>query len=113
MELQIQLSIFFQQGIIYPCSNDKFRFLSSIVFNNAFSHKSRVQLCFKMKYVENETEKITTQFFSQASLIFKLQQEVIKVNDMCMPWSLPETDPETNFLNLENQSFENVSFLSI
>ena len=51
--------------------------------------------------------------FSPRPLIFKLQQEVIKVNDMCMPWSLPETDPETNFLNLENQSFENVSFLSI
>ena len=43
-------------------------------------------------------------------LIFKLQQEALKFNDMCVSWSSPKTDVVTNFLNLENRSFEDVSF---
>ena len=39
-------------------------------------------------------------------LIFKLQQEVSKLNDICLSWSSPRTVLETNFLNLENRSFE-------
>ena len=42
--------------------------------------------------------------------IFKLQQEVLKLNSICVSWNSPKTDPETNFLNLENRYFENVSF---
>ena len=41
---------------------------------------------------------------------FKLQQKVLKFNDICVSWSSPKTDLVTNFLNLENRSFENVSF---
>ena len=48
--------------------------------------------------------------FAPRPLIFKLQQEVTKFNDTCVSWSSPKTDLETNFLNLENQRFENVSF---
>ena len=43
-------------------------------------------------------------------LIFQLEQEVLKLNDICVSWSPPKTDIETNFLNLEKWSFENVSF---
>ena len=42
--------------------------------------------------------------------IFKLQQEVLKLNSICVSWNSPKIDPETNFLNLQNRSFENVSF---
>ena len=40
--------------------------------------------------------------FVPRPLIFKLQQEVLKFNDICVGWSSPKTDLVTNFLNLEN-----------
>ena len=43
-------------------------------------------------------------------LIFKLQQEVLKLNDLWVRRSSPKADLVTNFLNLENRSFENFSF---
>ena len=46
---------------------------------------------------------------TQVPLIFKWQQEVLKFN-ICVNCSSPKTDLETNSLNMENQSFENVSF---
>ena len=48
--------------------------------------------------------------FAPRPLIFKLKQEVLKFIDICMSLSFPKIDLETNFLNLENRSFENVSF---
>ena len=39
------------------------------------------------------------------TLIFRLQQEFLKFDDICVCWSFPKTDLLTNFLNLENQSF--------
>ena len=48
--------------------------------------------------------------FFRKLLIFKLQNEVLKVNDNYMRWKSPKIDLKLNFLNLENQSFENVSF---
>ena len=51
-----------------------------------------------------------THSFVPRHLIFKSQQEVLKFNDTCAKQSSPKTDLETNFLNLENQSFENISF---
>ena len=43
-------------------------------------------------------------------LIFKLQQEVWKFRDIFVNLSSPKTHLEKNFLNLENQSFEYVTF---
>ena len=59
---------------------------------------------------QNENNRKLTHSFASRPLIFKLQQEVLKFNDICVSWSSPKTDLETNFLNLENRSFENVSF---
>ena len=39
-----------------------------------------------------------------------LQQEVLKLNYISMSWSSPKTDLVKKNLNLENGSFENVSF---
>ena len=48
--------------------------------------------------------------FVPRHLIFKLQQEFLKFNDICVSWSFPKTGMETDFSNLENRSFENVNF---
>ena len=61
---------------------------------------------------QNKNNRKATDSFAPRPLIFKLQQEVLKFNDICMSWSSPKTDLVTNFLNPENQSFENVSILT-
>ena len=43
-------------------------------------------------------------------MIFNLQQELQKLNDICVSWSYTKTDLEKNFLKLENRSFEDVTF---
>ena len=50
--------------------------------------------------------------FAPRLLIFKLQQEVLKFNDICVSWSSPKSHLETNFLNLDNWSFENFYFFN-
>ena len=37
-----------------------------------------------------------TSFFSPDFELFKLQREVLKFNDICVRWSWPKTDLETN-----------------
>ena len=37
-------------------------------------------------------------------LIFKLQQEVLKFNDICVGWSSPKTDLMTNFSTSESRT---------
>ena len=59
---------------------------------------------------QNQNNRKATHSFAPRTLILKLQQEVLKFNDICVNWSSPKTDMETHFLNLENRSFENVSF---
>ena len=59
--------------------------------------------------LKKKKKKKTTHIFAPRPLIFELQQEVLKFNDIISP----KTDPLTNFLNPENQSFENVSILTV
>ena len=61
-------------------------------------------------FFQNQNNRKATQSFASRPLIFKLQQEVLKFNDICVSWSSPKTDLVTSFLNVENQSFENVRF---
>ena len=62
--------------------------------------KKRGTILFKIKYLENkQIEKSLSRFFP-TTLNFKLLQEVLTFNNICL--SLPKTDPKTNFLNLEN-----------
>ena len=46
------------------------------------------------------------------SLIYKLQQELKKLIDICVSWSSQKFDQKTNFLNSENRGFENVNHLN-
>ena len=55
---------------------------------------------------QNYNNKKHAQSFAPSPLICKLRQEVWRFNDICVGWSFPQTDLETNFLNLENRSFE-------
>ena len=48
--------------------------------------------------------------FAPRPLAFKVKQEFLKFSDIYVISSSPKTDLETNFLILENQSFENASF---
>ena len=54
---------------------------------------------------QNYNKGKATHTFGPRPLIFKLQQEDLKFNDVSVSWNSPKTDVETNFLNLENQSF--------
>ena len=60
---------------------------------------------FKIKIIEKPHTA-----FAPRHLIFKLKQEVLKFNDICVSWSSPKNDLVTNFLDLENRSFENEVF---
>ena len=51
-----------------------------------------------------------TRSFAPRRLIFKMQREVLKFN--LRELELPKTALVTNFLNPENQSFENVSIVT-
>ena len=56
---------------------------------------------------QNLNDRRAKHSFVPRSLTFKLQQDVLKFNDICASWSSPETEQGTNILNLENRSFEN------
>ena len=47
-----------------------------------------------------------THSFAPKPLIFNLQPEILKFNDICVSWSSTKTDLVTTFLNPENRSFE-------
>ena len=59
---------------------------------------------------QNKNNRKATHNFAPRPLIFKLQKEVLKSNDICVSWSSQKTDQEVNFSNLEHRSFENVGF---
>ena len=61
---------------------------------------------------QNQNNRKATHSFAPRPLIFKLQREVLKFNDICVSWSSPKTDLVSNFSNPENQSFENVSIVT-
>ena len=64
------------------------------------------------KSFQNQNNRKATHSFAPRRLIFKLQQEVLKFNDICVSWSSSKTDQVINFLNPENRSFENVSIVT-
>ena len=57
---------------------------------------------------QNWNNRKATHSFAPRPLSFKLPQEVLKFNDICVSWSSQKTDLVINFLNLENRSFENI-----
>ena len=90
----------------------------SIFDSLSFSLKS-IFLCSKMNgfyeftFFQNQSNRIVTHSFAPRPLIFKLHQEFLKSNDISVSWSSPKNDLLTNFLKLENRSFENVFFFSL
>ena len=59
---------------------------------------------------QKENNRKAIHIFAPRTLIFKLQQEVLKFNGICVNWSSRKTDLVTNFLNFENRNFDNASF---
>ena len=58
----------------------------------------------------NSSKRKATHNLAIRPLIFKLQQEVWKFNDIWVSWSCSETDLETIFINAENRNFVYVFF---
>ena len=56
-------------------------------------------------FFQNLNNRKATYSFAPGIPIFKLQQEVLRFNDICLSWSSQKDDQETNLLNSENQSF--------
>ena len=72
---------------------------------------TKIHVTFKLhNSFQNQNNRKATHSFAPRSLIFKLQQEILKFNDTCVSWSFAKTDLVTNFLYPENQSLENFSF---
>ena len=99
----------------------------SFTFNSQFAQCSSLEKCgaFLLKFVFLLNKKYGLFDFKNVIIpckikmikktsrprIFKPQREVWKSSDICMGRSSPKTDDlETKFLNLENQSFEYVTF---
>ena len=54
---------------------------------------------------QNQNNRKATQTFASRPLIFKLQQNFLKFNNVCMVWISPITDLVKNILNLEDSKF--------
>ena len=50
---------------------------------------------------QNQNNGKATHAFAPRPLIFKLKQKVLKFN-ICVSWSSPKVDTESNFLGLKN-----------
>ena len=85
--------VFIKVYILFNKVNKLFYFKSSLFFSKLNNRK-------------------VAHSFTSRPLIFK-QQEVWKIDDICVSWSLPKTDQVTDFLNLENRSFWKCQFFSI
>ena len=46
---------------------------------------------------QNQNDRKASHSFAPRPLIFKLQQEILKFDDICVSWSSPKTDLDTNF----------------
>ena len=57
---------------------------------------------------QNWNYKKATHSFAPGSLTFMLEKEVLRFNDICVSWSFPKPDLETNILNLEKRSFKSL-----
>ena len=90
-------------------SNFWFRFVFIKVYifaqQNARTLWIYVIIPFKIKIIENPHTILLQNLW-----FFKMQNKVLKLNDIFVSWSSPKTCMETNFLRLENRSFENVTF---
>ena len=63
-------------------------------------------------FQSENNRKEATHSFATRPLVFKLQQGVLKFNDICVSWCSPKTDLVIIFFNPENRSFANVSIVT-
>ena len=80
-----------------------FRFYQSLFFCSRKNMDPLTLECHNSFQNENNRKDIHT--FASRPLIFKLQEEVLKTNEICVSWSSPKTDLDTNLLNLQNLNF--------
>ena len=51
----------------------------------------------RQNFFQNENKRKVTKSFAPRPLIFKLQQDVLRLGNVCVSWSSRKTDLETNF----------------
>ena len=96
LKMCVEFSIFDSASFLL-----KFMFL----FNKKHWLFSFLIITFKIKTVEK------TSSFTSRTMIFRLQEDIANlIKSAWVGWSSPKTDPKTNFLNLENWSFEYLTF---
>ena len=96
LKMCVEFSIFDSASFLL-----KFMFL----FNKKHWLFSFLIITFKIKTVEK------TSSFTSRTMIFRLPEEIANlIKSAWVGWSSPKTDPKTNFLNLENWSFEYLTF---
>ena len=61
---------------------------------------------------QNYNNTKATRTFAPRPLTFKLQEELVEINNICVNRSSPKTDLVITLLNPENRSFENVSIVT-
>ena len=65
----------------------------------------------RLNYFQNKNNTKANHGFTPRTLIFKLEKEVFKFNNICVSGTSPRTDDlERHIFNLGNRSFENVSY---
>ena len=83
------------------CGIFDFRFRLVFVEVYICSTKSMDSLTLKsFNSFQKKNNRKATHSFASRLLIFKLQQDVLKFNCICVSWSSPKTGMETNFSNL-------------
>ena len=104
--------------------NDHHSFTFSLWFLNGLKHKVCLsktvcgvfniwfRFVFIKVYIFFKNNRKTTYCFALRPLIFKLQQEVLKFNNLCVSWSSPKTDLEANFLSPEIEVLKTLVFLN-
>ena len=81
----------------FPISS---RFYKSLYFCSTKSIDSLISK--PHKSFQNKNNRKATYSFAPRPLIFKLQQQVWKSNDICVSWSSPKTYPETHSQDWDN-----------
>ena len=92
-----------------------FHFLFRFVFIklNIFVQQKADSPILKLhNFFQNKNNRKATHRFAPRPLIFKLEQEVRKFNDICVSWSSPKTELERTFLTSKIEVLSSSVFLN-
>ena len=101
----ISLKLWVEFSIFYSVS-----FLLNLIF--LFSKSIDSPILKLHNFFQNKNNRKATHRFAPRPLIFKLEQEVRKFNDICVSWSSPKTELERTFLTSKIEVLSTSVFLN-